>query len=395
MKKNIIIFFGVIFFLVSGCTDKEVIEAGPKALVSSTKVSEFTQAEFINRIKLAFGNQASQISLFVRSGLKQYKIVYNTTTPEGTAIKASGALIIPTDIKEPLALGSYQHGTIFTDEEAPSYFNPASEATIGAFLASTGFIMAMPDYLGYGESKAYPHPYEHAKGQAQPTVDFLQAVKEFLIAEKVNWNNNLLLAGYSEGGFSTLATQKLLEEKYASSFKIKASSVGAGAYSKTATVENFLKNKTSGEVVNNRSYVWVMLVYDKLYKINRPMIEYFVEPYASDITKNGFKVNINKSFDEILQPKFKEGILKKTDTPWINALKDNDLTDWKTNILTVFYHGDKDTYVPFLNSEIAVEGLKVKGSPNVKLEKIPGGNHSSSVNSYYLGTLDLFNNNKN
>jgi pimeloyl-ACP methyl ester carboxylesterase len=394
-KKAYILYFLIAFLFVSCDKTTEPTVSSPKTLVSGTSVSQFTKTDFINRVKSLFGGNAAQVSLFVQSGVKQYKIVYNTTTPEGNPIKASGALIVPTDFKEALALASYQHGTIFSDAEAPSYFNVASESSVGAFLASTGFIMAMPDYLGYGESKSYPHPYEHAKGLSQANADFLLAVKEFIKAEKINWNNNLLLAGYSEGGYATLATQKLLEEKYASDFTIKASSIGAGAYNKTGTFENFLKFKTSGDVVNNRSYIWVLLTYDRLSKINRPLTEYFIEPYAADIAKNGYNVTINKSIDEILQPKFKTGILNKTDAVWVAALKENDLLDWKVKTPTKFFHGDKDNYVPILNSETTVSNLKAKGSANISFEKIADGTHGSSVNQYYLGTLDFFNANKN
>jgi pimeloyl-ACP methyl ester carboxylesterase len=396
MFKRIFILYFLLAVFFSSCNNtSEPALSSPKTLVSGTASGQYNKTEFVNRIKSLFGGNAAQVALFVQSGVKQYKIVYNTTTPEGTAIKASGALIVPTDFKEALALASYQHGTIFTDAEAPSFFNVASESSVGAFLASTGFIIAMPDYLGYGESKSYPHPYEHAKGLSQANADFLLAVKEFIKAEKINWNNNLLLAGYSEGGYATLATQKLLEEKYAADFSIKASSIGAGAYNKTATFDNFLKSKTSGDIVNNRSYIWVLLTYDRLFKINRPLTDYFIEPYATDIAKNGYNVTINKSIDEILQAKFKTGILNKTDAPWVAALKENDLLDWKVKTPTKFFHGDKDNYVPILNSETTVANLKAKGAVNITFEKIAGGDHGSSVNQYYLGTLDFFNANKN
>jgi pimeloyl-ACP methyl ester carboxylesterase len=394
-KKAYILYFFIAVLFVSCDKTSEPTVSSPKTLISGTASGQYSKLEFVNRVKSLFGGNAAQVALFVQSGVKQYKIIYNTTTPEGNPIKASGALIVPTDFKEPLALASYQHGTIFSDGEAPSYFNVASESSVGAFLSSTGFIMAMPDYLGYGESKSYQHPYEHAKGLSQANADFLLAVKEFIKAEKINWNNNLLLAGYSEGGYATLATQKLLEEKYAADFTIKASSIGAGAYNKTATFDNFLKSKTSGAIVNNRSYIWVLLTYDRLHKINRPMTDYFIEPYATDIVKNGYNVSINKSIDEILQQKFKTGILNKTDAVWVAALKENDLLDWKVKTPTKFFHGDKDTYVPILNSETTVVNLKAKGSTNITFEKIPDGDHSSSVNQYYLGTLDFFNANKN
>ncbi|MGL4630201.1 MAG: alpha/beta hydrolase family protein, partial [Leadbetterella sp.] len=327
-------------------------------------------------------------------GVETYKIVYKTKNTDGKEINASGALVLPIGLQGTTALASYQHGTILPEREflAPSYFNIASEATVGSFLASTGYIMAMPDYIGYGESKNLPHPYEHRASLAESSVDFLFAVKEFLTKEKSPWNQNLLLTGFSEGGYATLSLQKLIEEKYANDFKLKASAVGAGAYNKTKTVEQLFSTKSSGETTNNKSYIWVLQTYHRLYNISKPLASHFVEPFASDISKNGFQVNINRSFNEIIEPTFKDQILKNSDVAWKDAIKDNDLLDWKTTTPTRFYHGLNDTFVPVLNSETTVASLKAKGSTDVSFIPITNGTHSNqtTLTQYYLGTLDLF-----
>lgn len=384
-----------VFFVA--CKDtKNDPDPQPSYLASSASVGTISQADLKTLIVTNFGPEASAASIFIRSGIKQYKISYKTKTITGESITASGAVVVPTDLTgEKLALACVQHGTIFNEKDAPSYFTNASESTLGSILASAGFIVGLPDYVGYGDSKDTPHPYEHNKGSSEANVDFIRAVKEFISKEKLNWNNNLLLGGYSQGGYVTLAMQKLIEEKYSSEFNLKASSCGAGAYNKTKTIESFLKDKTSGEAANNRSYIWVLQTYDRIYGLNRNLNTYFIEPYLSQIQKDGHMALISKSFDEILQPSFKAGILNGTDTKFIEAVKDNDIYDWAPKVPTNLYHGDKDTYVPFLNSQTAYDAMVKKGSSSVKLIPISGGTHSSSVLEFFMGTYFLFSANKN
>lgn len=384
----------LLFFWIVSCKNNDP-EPTESRLVSYSQVEEISKTKFQNDITSAFGAQSAQIALFIQSGIKTYRLKYNTKTPEGDAIVASGAVIIPTDIQTALPILSYQHGTIFDENKAPSYFNSSSEAYLGMFFSSIGYLVAMPDYLGYGESKAYPHPYEHKDGLAKPNVDFLLAVKEMINILKINWNKNLLLAGYSEGGYATLATQKLIEEQYSSEFNLKASSCGAGAYNKTQTVKNFLTQKTNGDAGNNRSYLWVMLTYDRLYKINKPMSDYFAAAYVAEITDKKQFANIAKPFDEILNPAFKQTILADSDAKWKQAMADNDIFDWKVKTPTRLYHGDKDPYVPYLNSSTAAVAMKAKGSTSVELITIAGGTHDSSVSNFVLGTMDFFGKYKN
>ncbi|MBK6978460.1 MAG: phospholipase [Cytophagaceae bacterium] len=384
----------LLFFWIISCKNNDP-EPADQYLVSFEQVAEISKSKFQSEITSVFGAQSASIALFIQSGMKTYRLKYNTKTPEGDAIIASGAVIVPTDLTTAYPMLGYQHGTIFEENKAPSYFNSSSESYLGMFFSSIGYLVAMPDYLGYGESKSYPHPYEHKDGLAKPNVDFLLAVKEMAKKLDLNWNQNLMLAGYSEGGYATLATQKLIEEQYASVFNLKASSCGAGAYNKIQTVKNFLTQKTNGDAGNNRSYLWVMLTYDRLYKINKPLSDYFAAAYVSEISDKKHLVSISKPFDEILNPAFKQAILTNGDAKWTQAMADNDIFDWKVKTPTRLYHGDKDPYVPYLNSSTAAAAMKAKGSTAVELITVTGGTHDSSVSTFVLGTMDFFGKYKN
>jgi pimeloyl-ACP methyl ester carboxylesterase len=381
----------VLLLVVLGCKKTEEVQQTPLPyLVSATLVKEYTKDELI--ASLSQGGQ--QFALFVKNGVKQYKVVYNTTNTDGTSIKASGALIVPTGVTDAQPLISYQHGTIFDDSDAPSYLtDSSSEGQLATFLASFGYIISAPDYIGYGISKNLPHTYEHREGLATASLDMLRAAKEIIKNEKVNWNNSLYLAGYSEGGFATMSLQKKIEETTSTEFNLKAVSSGAGAYNKTSSFKNLVSTKSSGDAVHNASYIWVLLTYDRIYKLNRPLNTYFLEPYATQIQAQKQYVRIKSSFDSLLTTSIKKGITDGTDNTLLTAVADNDVFDWKPNTPTRLYHGDKDTYVPYINSVTAADAMKKRGA-DVELVTVPGGDHSTSISNFFLGTLAFFNSKK-
>ena len=373
-------------FVTWSCGKVATNDPQPVVLVSATLVKELTKQQLITSLAASLG---SQVSLFVQSGVKQYKVVYKTKNTDGTEIQASGAIIIPS-LTGPLPMLSYQHGTIFDDKQAPSYLSADGEGAIASFLSTLGYIVVAPDYIGYGASNNLPHTYEHRNGLATASIDLLRAAKEVIAQEKANWNQNLYIAGYSEGGYATMSLQKKIEEEASTEFNLKASSCGAGAYNKTLSFKTLATTKSSGDPQHNASYIWVLLTYDRVYKLNRPMTDYFAAAYAAQIQKEQQNARIQGSLTTILSDAVKKGVTDGTDTALLNAVKDNDVFDWKPKTPTRLYHGTSDTYVPYFNSQTAFDAMQKRGATNVTLFPVAGGDHGSSIQSFLLGTIDFF-----
>ncbi|WP_341225903.1 prolyl oligopeptidase family serine peptidase [uncultured Arcticibacterium sp.] len=395
MRKTQLAFlflFSLVFFVSCDSDDVQVQEN--QHLKSVELVGTLEKEAFKEKIAPILGEQGSTVLLFVQSGIKQYKITYETKDVYGNTILASGAVLIPTDITGNLAMASLHHGTLFNEADAPSYFKFETETTLASFMASTGIIVGMPDYVGYGESKNLAHPYEHYEGLGEPGADFIQAMVEMVKDEEgIVWNDVLMLGGYSEGGYAAMATHKWIEEKLGGALKVKVSVCGAGAYNKTATFKKLLNEGGSSALANNRSYIWVLRTYNEIYGLNKPMSYYFKEPYASEIESKGLEAVIETSLKETATDQFKDDVNNGNNPELIAAVAANDIYDWKPNAKVILYHGTADDYVPFLNSETAFNAMTNKGA-NVSLIPVEDGDHGSTISSYFLGVLQEFSSNK-
>jgi len=121
---------------------------------------------------------------------------------------------------------TYLHGTQLYRNCAPSRFsiNPLAvlsspdptgalnayvEVVVGALMASTGYIVVMPDYEGFGDSTAI-HPYMHMS-LGNSARDAVAAAKAVLTGS-VRPNGKVFLTGYSEGGYATLVAAKAFQQ---------------------------------------------------------------------------------------------------------------------------------------------------------------------------------------
>lgn len=392
-KIRPLLFLCGFWFLLISCDDNQIENKENIFLQESSLKESYSTEEWKNFLTANFGQNADQILLFVQSGIEQYKITYLTEDLYGNETLASGAVMVPTDINGALALGSIQHGTLFNEQDAPSYFNSDSEALLGSFFASTGILVGMPDYIGYGASKDSDHPYEHRQGLAKANADFIQAVREFMTEKKLEWNGKLMLAGYSEGGYATMATHKYLQDNLSSELPVTISICGAGAYNKTGSFDQLINEESSGDIGHNRSYLWVLDTYNKAYNLNFDYSYIFKEPWASAIKAQGYITQIDTSLNATLTEEFIADYNNGVLTDLSNALADNDVDDWKANAPIRLYHGNADQYVPYSNSVSAEQNMKVKGS-SIQLFTEEGGTHGSTIGSFIFGVLELFTVNK-
>lgn len=95
--------------------------------------------------------------------------------------------------------------------------------------------------------------------------------------------------------------------------------------------------------------------------------------------------------EDVFNHVFLNKIVDKTDTDFINELKNNSFHEkWKPDGKVFLHHGDKDDLVPYFNSTDAESGLKAAGG-DVTLYTYPGGKHETDLGKFIQHTLTDFN----
>ena len=213
--------------LLVGCNDDDndrFVES-PSSSASAKFVKTFT-ANDINS-SLGLGSSATPAA---KCGVTIEKVSYDTKGAADEDTNATAALMLPTgdaaECKGDRPVLLYAHGTT-TDKgydfaQVGNTKNPAMREAnlIAANFAAQGYIVVAPNYAGYDDSKLDYHPYLVAQQQSTDMVDALDSARSIIERKKrandanyskIDDSGKLFIAGYSQGGYVTMATARLLE----------------------------------------------------------------------------------------------------------------------------------------------------------------------------------------
>lgn len=147
-----------------------------------------------------------------RNAVRLYRVTYPSVIPErgNKPVRATGLLAIPEVAETSLPMVSYQHGTVYGKQEVPSFPEQSTEtALMIAQFAGQGYVLVGADYFGLGVSEE-AEGYMVKASHQQAAYDLLIASRSVLAAMKLA-APKLYLAGWSQGGFVTMAFLQKLE----------------------------------------------------------------------------------------------------------------------------------------------------------------------------------------
>ena len=372
-------------------------------LVSSEKVATYLPALITSLLEQVGASypDIEPIIAEVEHGVTVYKISYITTF-NGDDIIASGLVSIPTSMGIYPVL-SYQNGTNTEHSKAPSV-NPDNELfLLLEFMASTGFVVTIPDYLGFGTSDDMFHPYLDKVSTVQSVLDMQRAVKEFIanyLKDEigVELNNDYYITGYSQGGWTTMQLQKTIEEKYSDVFNLKASVCAAGPYD---------LNYVNEYVLDLEDYPmpyflgYIFNSYYNLDVITTPVDEVFKEPFDTKVltlydgTKSGTEINdeLDTKISRLFTADYISGYSSEAKYASVkDMLTQNSVTAWKTTTPTMLIHGSSDMFVPPLVTSRIFQNFQNEGvgPDRITMVSVPGGTHQSTIIPAGIAAISWF-----
>lgn len=385
MKRLFVLSTCIVLFF-SSCDVFKTERTGRGSLVSITKTLTFTKSEVVANALLPTTSSY---------GAEVYKVVYNTIDTKGNAAIASGLLVVPTipageSPNNRFSMLVESHGTITQDSQAPSVSTGYHRLLLS--YAADGFVTLAPDLHGFGSSQVAVHPYIIGKNSADVSIDMMRAVRDWALDSGIRFDGKIMLSGYSQGGYTTMALHKELESNYTTEFPVTASTPMAGPYDVSGVMLNRMIDGTPHP--NPFFAADILLAYQDAYGFATGISDFLRAPYATTVpplftgrSSSGDQINAalpsSKLTADMLVPAFYTAFQNSTH-PLRARLAENNVSNWKPKAPIQMYHCAADDNVPYENSAVTLSRMRALGATNVNLTDplpTPAGTHGGCAGS--------------
>ena len=361
-------------------------DSGPK--ITEAKITRIDENYEDILVPEKFGEIDANL-IYPVSSIVGMRFVYPYKDPMGKDVMLSGIICVPKTIykkedKKAQGIMLYNHYTIMTNYECPSYGVVEGEGaiglkeisaigikagipTIGATTLPIGLedhkiITVAADYYGFGETSGALQYYCEGDYNARASLEALKAAKKLLKDLGYTWEDYLLNVGYSQGGQTAIAVQKLVD-KGEYSENIAATYAGSGPYDLTATYNSYLDVKDQERDI--AVVVYPVLSYNKFKSLGLDYAKTFKKKLSKKIgdwflSKKYTREEIDKKIKAAGMPRLMDAFSEELlDTTSEASKKLSDALDtvkltvgWtpKATDRIYLYYSEADTLVPPVNA---------------------------------------------
>jgi len=420
MKKSFwglvsaMMFCGV-FFILTSCNNESDVpvptpvepEKEDNVAITDTTVLEYylfgVKSEYV-RVNYTYNSvdadgftpRKLSSALVFSKDLFERKLKQSLDKVDGKQYDATGLMLIP-------------HFTIACADEAPTKTkNMEIEGPLTAMtkVNDLNYILVSPDFSGFGVAEDEPQAYMVADATAKQALDGLDAAKTALKKMSYTFGSKQILIGYSQGGHTAMAIQRMLSTtSVVQPFDLTCA--GGGPYDLVSMVDSILLPDSRTKYpcaiplmfVETGRALQLDLDYSKIFR------EALSEKIVSWISSKKLTTSaINDSIYHVLGADPKEGakvsdILNmdyvKRSNPELNGffynLDKNTLTKGWTPISGSFFymfHSYEDQVVPFFCFEHMRDYLETTSGSDITLKyDKTGGEHQSAAQSFVIGLM--------
>jgi pimeloyl-ACP methyl ester carboxylesterase len=405
MKIKIFLFAVFATFMFWGCDEDLGDDDVPKVyLVDFEEITgedAISSEEVANYLKNVGQGGAAELAKY---GVRLFKLVYKTSF-DGKSQEVSGLLATPVAIekKDRFPVMSYQHKTLTIKDKCPTKNYDEDPDKLISYLASTGMVILLPDYIGFGRSEDVFHPFMCKGYTVNSVIDFIRASKEFIFNnDPCEINDKLFLAGYSEGGSASLATLEAIEKgKVNVDFAVTATACGAGLYSLTHFL-SWMVNQVRYEQPYVLAYILesfstylglnidYSLVYNPQVAANIPGMfdhERTIEELNSEF---GGTTHIGELFNDDFE---NEAVYNSDDrySQLRQLMEQNSVQAWNLSSDVTFYNGKDDSWVPDALSLEMYRQFRLEGATEkVKFDALENADHNEALVPMIVKAIQRF-----
>ena len=209
-----------------------------------------------------------------------YVFNYPSVDPFGKPCTLSGTITVNKslikDDKPFRGILLYNHFTIYATTQAPS--RGAVEFPTGAAL--TNFIIVAPDYYGFGITEKEPQAYCISRANGRASLDAYFAAKRLIEDLNVKKRGDFVIAGYSEGGQTTIGVLREISERHPE-VQVKRAFAGDGPYD----INSMYDAITEGTTEMPSTVCNVLYAYNHYFRLGYDIHDYLKDPVAKNFNE--------------------------------------------------------------------------------------------------------------
>jgi hypothetical protein len=352
----------------------------------------------IERLNKILTTELAEFSSFkvkyppAKNAVSLYRVLYNTVVPEkdNRPVTVSGLIAIPQISLKKLPVVSYQHGTVFSKTEVPSYPEESMETRLLiARCAGDGYIVIGADYIGKGQSNE-PDSYMIKESTAQACLDMLFASRA-VCRDLKKEQGDLFLSGWSQGAWSTMVFRNRLE---ALGIPVKAAATASTPNDIYMMMTRWINNPTSLDVSWIVGTVTLLInSYENYYGLeglSSTAIKTQYQQTAKDFYNNKIGWDqASKVFPaatkDFLQPDFASASSLAANR-FYQKLKDNQPFGWRYATPSRYYYGKIDEVMPPYIATLPVDYQNILGG--APAQAVYAGDEANHRGTFMYGVLD-------